>query len=57
MKKINEKIDNVVKPSKCGDPTITYTGEINIDAWARKIKQVLDDLEAGRYDKGNNKDE
>ncbi|MCM3160968.1 hypothetical protein [Metabacillus litoralis] len=48
------KKDEVVKKeiyrSKCGDQTITYSGKPNTDNWARKIKQVLDDLEAGRYD-------
>lgn len=51
---MNEKEDEVM-PSRCGDPTITYSGKLDVQAWATKVKQVLGDLEAGRYEKNDDK--
>jgi hypothetical protein len=43
-KKITRYRSKVVKAN------VTVIGEPNIDIWAKKIKQILDDLEAGRYE-------
>lgn len=48
----NEKVRTFI--SRNGNE-VTVVGEIDTKAWAIKIKQVLDDLEAGRYKKDKQK--
>ncbi len=46
--KVDEK-DKVKTFTSRNGSEVTVVGEPNIDRWARKIKQVLDDLDAGKF--------
>lgn len=51
MSKDDVEKEDIIETEKA---VIRIHGEPNIAAWAKKVKQVLDDLEAGRYN--NEKD-
>jgi hypothetical protein len=45
---VKKEVTNFI--SKNGVP-VKVEGTLNLKVWASKIKQVIDDLEAGRYEK------
>ncbi|WP_088052866.1 hypothetical protein [Virgibacillus dakarensis] len=41
-----KEVENIVAGKKV---TVITKGEPDIDTWAKKVKQVYEDMEAGRY--------